>query len=208
MKEDYLWNKTGNDAEIERLENALKSFRYQEDAPPALPSKIVPFKVKNRSGFFNLILSFGALAAVAIICFGVWLYFSKKTVETAKDLPQITEPAINQISPLTIETKMPTNPQAKQTEKIETPKQPITRQFDAVKKIVPQVANRNNSAARNFEARVRNEPNARKIETPKPAVKLTKEETYAYNQLLLALSITGSQLKLVKDKIDAAENSR
>lgn len=52
MKEDYLWDKTGvADPEIERLENALAVFRYQEAEPPALPAKIVPFERKTPRGF-------------------------------------------------------------------------------------------------------------------------------------------------------------
>jgi hypothetical protein len=34
------------------------------------------------------------------------------------------------------------------------------------------------------------------------AVAVTKEEADAYNKLLLALSITSSKLKIVKEKID------
>ena len=40
MKEDYLWDKTGSDAEIENLENVLKAFRQTDDAPPEIPAKI------------------------------------------------------------------------------------------------------------------------------------------------------------------------
>ena len=39
MNEEYLWNKTGSDAEIEGLENALKAFSYKQTAPPELPAK-------------------------------------------------------------------------------------------------------------------------------------------------------------------------
>ena len=46
---------------------------------------------------------------------------------------------------------------------------------------------------------------AANIETKKPTVKLTKEEKYAYDQLMLALSVTSSKLKLVTDKIDGIE---
>ena len=46
MNEEYLWDKTGEDAEIQQLENALAAFRYQETAPPALPSKILTFQPK------------------------------------------------------------------------------------------------------------------------------------------------------------------
>jgi hypothetical protein len=35
---------------------------------------------------------------------------------------------------------------------------------------------------------------------------LTAEEKYAYDQLMLALSITGSKLKIVKDKIAGTED--
>ena len=34
---------------------------------------------------------------------------------------------------------------------------------------------------------------------------LTEEEKYAYGQLMLALSITGSKLKIVKDTINGVE---
>ena len=36
--------------------------------------------------------------------------------------------------------------------------------------------------------------------------KLTKEEEYAYDQLKLALTITGSKLKLLKDKVESVED--
>ena len=42
---------------------------------------------------------------------------------------------------------------------------------------------------------------------PEP-VRLTSEEKYAYNQLLLALSITSSKLKLVHEKIDRVEDRK
>ncbi len=69
MKEDYLWNKTGNDPEIEKLENALKAFRYQETAPPALPAKIIPFETKTSRGFFRLAFAFTAFATVLVDLF-------------------------------------------------------------------------------------------------------------------------------------------
>jgi hypothetical protein len=45
---------------------------------------------------------------------------------------------------------------------------------------------------------------AQNIETKKPEA-LTKEEKYAYDQLMLALSITSSKLKMVKDKVAGVE---
>jgi len=45
----------------------------------------------------------------------------------------------------------------------------------------------------------------RNIKIKEPAETLTAEEKYAYDQLMLALSITGSTLRIVKDKIDGIE---
>ena len=64
MNEDYLWNRIGQKiAEIEKLENALKAFRYQEIAPPELPAKIIPFETKNRrADFLDLVF------CIRVIC--------------------------------------------------------------------------------------------------------------------------------------------
>ena len=41
MKEDYLWDKSGEvDADVERLENVLSSLRYKRPAEP-LPLPVV-----------------------------------------------------------------------------------------------------------------------------------------------------------------------
>ena len=42
MNNDYLWDKTGEDAEIESLENLLGGLRFQPTAPPALPAAVAP----------------------------------------------------------------------------------------------------------------------------------------------------------------------
>ena len=50
-----------------------------------------------------------------------------------------------------------------------------------------------------------NKKPARKLETKSNEIALTKEEKYAYDQLMLALSITSSKLKIVKDKANGIE---
>jgi hypothetical protein len=40
-----------------------------------------------------------------------------------------------------------------------------------------------------------------------PPAELTAEEQFAYRQLMLALSITGSKLKIVQDTIDGTEDT-
>lgn len=213
MKEDYLWNKTGSDTEIERLENALKAFRYQEAAPPVLPAKIIPFEKKSPRGFFRFSLAFGAFAALAIVCFGVWSLLSKRNVEVGEISTPVVAPSnfsATENAPTKTEIETPKNlrtEKAAETTKIESPQNKTKNQFVKTVFISP-AKRRNNLTARNGEIKTRENSTDQIPAVQKPAVKLTEEETYAYSQLMRALSITGSQLKLVKDKIDAVENSR
>lgn len=65
MKDEYLWQKTGEDPEIARLEKALAVFRYREDAPPALT---VEEELRPRRWRFAFaIASFAAIAIVVIV---------------------------------------------------------------------------------------------------------------------------------------------
>ena len=190
MKEDYLWDKTGEDPEIERLEKALAVFRYQETEPPALPAKIIPFERKAPSrGFFRLAFAFAACAAFVIISLGVWFQFSVKKIEVAKDsIKTFAPPIVEKISDETPVVK----PDNLIVKKAETTKQSVERNVVKITKTVPAKARQNKSSVQN-------------VEVKKPAVMLTKDEKYAYDQLMLALSITSSKLKLVKDKVEGVE---
>ena len=201
MKEDYLWDKIGENAEIERLENALKAFRYQESAPPILPSKIIPFEKKTSRGFFRLSFAFAAFAAFLIVCIGVWFHFSDVKTEIASDSPKITSPPNVENTAKEILAEKPAD---LIIGKIETPKNPIKREVVKVKKIVPQIVRQEKKAARNLEIKQVNDLMA-KNQAEKSPVELTKEEKFAYDQLMLALSVTSSKLKLVRDKIDGIE---
>jgi hypothetical protein len=189
MKEEYLWNKTGEDSEIERLEKTLAVFRYQETEPPALPAKIVPFEKKTSRVFFRLAFGFAAFATLVVVCLGVWFQFSSGKIEVAKDFPKSVEtPIVAKVRDEIIVK----NPDVLTVKKIEPAKQSIEPKVLKVKKVIPITIRQNNSIAR-------------KIESKKPSLKLTEEEKYAYSQLMLALSITSSKLKLVEDKIYGAE---
>lgn len=195
MKEDYLWDKTGQDIEIERLENALQAFRYQETAPPALPAKIIPFEEKNRWSFFRLSFASATFAALMFVCLGVWFLYSPEKIEVAKDSTKTIAPQIDKEDSDASLAKKPDNSIAEKdlvTRKVETPKRAVKQNVVKVSKVVPAKIRQNNLIARNVVAK-------------KPEVKLTKEEKYAYDQLMLALSITGSKLKLVSDKVSGSE---
>jgi type III secretory pathway component EscV len=190
MKEDYLWDKTGAvDPEIQRLENALTVFRYQETEPPALPAKIIPFERKTPRGFFRLAFAFAACAALAIISLGVWLQISNNKVEIAKNSTETIAPQIDE--------RVADETSVKQSddsivEKVEIPEQPARQKITKIRKVVQPIARQNKLIAQN-------------VEVKKPTVKLTKEEKFAYDQLMLALSITSSKFKMVKDKVEGVE---
>ncbi len=189
MKEDYLWNKTGEDPEIERLENALAVFRYQETAPPALPAKIIPFERNTPRGFFRLAFAFAVCVAVAIISLGVWLQISSDKIEVVKDSTKTIAPLI--AKKLVDETSVK-KPNDSIVEKVKIQKQTAERKIIKVRKVVQPIVRQNKLIARN-------------VEVKKPTVRLTKEEKFAYDQLMLALSITSSKFKLVRDKVEGVE---
>jgi hypothetical protein len=189
MKEDYLWDKTGDDAEIQGLENALKAFRYQETAPPELPQRVFTLEAPKRGKFFQFRLALAVFAPVVLVLLLAWFQFVSRQHPAVENAAQTSAPQTS--APTTAEEKF-----AKQSEIL-----PVVeiQQPRAVKR----------KAVRAFQ---RNAPKPRLIRTvlrtdaPKePAETLTAEEKYAYRQLMLALSITGTQLKIVKDKINGLE---
>ena len=189
MKEDYLWDKTGADPEIQRLENALRMFRYKETAPPALPAKIIPFERKTPRKFFRLAFAFAACAAFVIVSLGVWMQFSSEKIEVAKDSTETTAPQISKkVSDEIADEKL----DDLIDKKVEVPKQSAEQKIIKVRKVVQPIVRQNKLIARN-------------VEVKKPTVRLTKEEKFAYDQLMLALSITSSKFKLVKDKVEGVE---
>lgn len=189
MKEDYLWDKSGEDAGIQALENALKAFRYEETAPPELPQKV--FTVEKPRFFFRFRFAFaGFAAAIALIVLSVvWLRPINNRIPVME--------AVADSAPKT--EKM-----TRDEEIIKTPEPaPVVQVSDAPRGVKRKV----------FRAFERNAPKPTRVKTvlrdtnPKqPSETLTAEERYAYNQLMLALSITGSKLKLVKDKVNGIED--
>ena len=72
MNDEYLWNKTGSDAEIEGLENELRAFRYQETEALRIPVQAVSVVERRPNNFFRLGFAFVFAAAVVVILSGGW----------------------------------------------------------------------------------------------------------------------------------------
>jgi len=196
MKQDYLWDKTGADPEIENLENALAVFRYKETAPPALPAKIIPFKKESPRRSFRFAYAIAACTAFLMIGLGVWFQISTNEIPTQENFAQTIQPQIPETPPnaAIVEHKAPIVNNAETSPKttVESPKRISAPKAVRKNKIIPAVVRPTEKKDKNIVAK-------------RSDVQLTKEEQYAYDQLMLALSITSSKLKLVKDKIEGFE---
>ena len=173
MKEDYLWNKTGSDPEIERLENALKAFRYQQIAPPVLPAKVVPFERKSPRGVLRLSLAFASFAALLIVWLGVWLNFSGMQNEKASNSPNIIAPPTVENSATEIPFQNLINPNI---EKEKITQQSVKPKVFKVENFVSPNVRGKNLSARNIEIRRFKIPNSKNIKVQQTTVKLTEEE--------------------------------
>lgn len=180
--EEYLWDKTGSDTEIERLEGALAAFRYKTSDPPAFPVEAAPAKAYRTWNIprFAFASAMAASFAALLVSVGFWVQPSTITTERQPELAASVQPAIDIAVP-----KPPTTTPARA---VTTKRQTVKRSFTTWKRGTPTI--QNNTTARLVE-RGRT-----------PPVKLSKEELYAYNQLMLALEITGSKLRLVRDKVE------
>ena len=185
MKDDYLWNKTGYDSEIEKLENSLQVFRCQESNPPKISNKVISFKKESPRKVFPV---FRALAASFILTFaliGIWFY-SNSTTETSQ-----TEPFENGIQNEV--SKKQNSIEIKESEKkgIETISTNEKPEIKIEKPKSKSSKTKFQSSKIDFQTESENK---QKIEI----VKLTEEEKAAYEKLMLALSITSSKLKIVQ----------
>ena len=204
MKEDYLWDKTGEDPEIEKLENALAVFRCRENAP-AIAAKVLPFK-RERAPRRVFSIRFAAAAAACIafaaIAVGVLLQTSANKTENRQELTTAVAPedkivSLPESKPEKSVASIAATPDNTITEKVAKTIKAAARNTNSTGKFAPVSYQRLETQTKNSKAA------AQKPETRN--IRLTKEEQYAYSQLLLALSITSSQLKLVQDKIDGIE---
>ena len=197
MNENYLWDKTGSDPEIEKLEKSLRAFRCAETAAPVLPTKNTAFKLTNRRNIFRLGFAFAACAILIVGGAGVWNRLSDSNLNVETESAKVAAPSNPALdgaqSPLKKLVELPVKKSrvsSVRAAKIlsQTTKQKVSNE----RKIFP---------ANNSKNELRLPPTA-PLET---VAQLSGEEKYAYDQLMLALSITSAKLKIVKDKIDNSE---
>jgi hypothetical protein len=189
MKEDYLWDKTGEDLEIEKLENALQMFRYRETAMPELSAKVLPFRKQPSRPIFNFAMA--AAACVVFAAFGliVWLQVSNNKTVIGEEFAEAT---VQQSNTAFTDSKITEKSGDLIVEKIQNSKPSFERKAVKIRQNISPTVRRKETKKQVFK-------------NTQPDVRLTKEEQYAYSQLMLALSITSSKLKMVKDKVEGLE---
>ena len=174
MKQDYLWDATGQDAEIEQLEELLSVYKFETSDPPRPPSAVVSpwwrfWDARFAVPAFATLLLIAGVSVFLLYRFGTQGPGELAAVPEQTVLVPVTaalqpKPSVPVPAPTVTSASLPTGPRYKPT---------------AIRAIQSK--------------RVTSEP------------KLTREELYAYNQLMLALSITGSSLRAVQDTIDEGE---
>ena len=186
MNDNYLWNKIGEDREIEKLENTLKSLRYRDNVAPLIPVKTAIEK-KSSFKFFPFLISAFACFVIALFTLSFWVEDSVNSPdEVAKNEVQIVQKndKSENVAPIS---------DIKQTVKYEE-KSGARRRLNRLPKARPAYVRVNSATARE---------NTKKTNSTDV---LTKEEKYAYDQLMTALAITNSQFRLVREKIKGIEN--
>ena len=183
MNDEYLWQKTGEDPEIEKLEQKLAVFRYRE-TPLPVPSVVKTVETASVPRWrISLAFAFAASVIAALLVAVVFL----RTDRNDSDTVFVASPELEiQSAP----------PPAATEEKKVTPA--------PAGKTVPLFAHgKRSTSIRTEPARVQRP----KTREPRPTtLALTAEEKYAYRQLMLALSVSSSKLKIVEDSIKGTEN--
>ncbi len=189
MKDEYLWNKTGDDPELRQLEESLVVFRYEPGPAPVTVARDVPAAGPWWSmAWLKISLASAAAAAVAA---GIW-FVGMQRPELAKTTVTTQDPVAH-AAPL--------------------PEPEIASRPEAGKVSGPAAAEPDRVSAddrpRPVRARAEVARRPAGLKAGRPAVKrertLTSEEEYAYKRLMLALSIAGEKLRIVRNTIDGTD---
>jgi hypothetical protein len=176
MKDDYLWDKTGKDAEIEKLEASLSAFQYKPVVAPSLPSPEIETRT---TGLWRLrLVLIPAFAAVLIGTVVVFLWRQTAPREVAADRTPVSQSVPEVIGGPSV-TAVNKGPAVSLAGTTSMPRKRVRAREQ--KKVALHV--------RRYAA----------------VTKLTREEKDAYDRLMLALAITSSKLRLVQDKVNGTE---
>jgi len=185
--DDYLWAKIGSDPEIEQLENALSVFRHRDRTEPETATNVVPFTPRRRKN--RIVFAYAAAASLLLAGLVGLAWLRQSGTDDAK-LPEVLPAEETRAAIPQLDSVIP----KKQDHLTET-------------HVVAAKFNHSNVVGRaNSLVPARRKPRP-KVNPDTTTQSLTKEEKIAYDRLMLALSITSSNLRLVADKIDSNDAS-
>ena len=186
---DYLWDKTGSDPEIEALESQLVAFRSSVKEPPGIAGDVQ--SAKSVRGFFRIPITFKfamAGACALLVLFAAAGPFRFAFSEVSKTSIDFSGPA--RVSAVPIPDAPASDDQKYATDRPSPVRTSARRETRRTPRVRPA------AARRDTEIRTSSDLPADQLAS------LTVEERHAYDQLMLALSITSSRLKMVQDIAD------
>jgi hypothetical protein len=180
MNETYLFDKTGTESEIEQLEKLLTVYKIEPVAP-----SIVRARLSESKPVLGFRMIFGGVFALATLVLSlgvgaaVYLMWTPTAAVEVQATAEPTQPFRSIVDPA--------GPATESKHNISRMGQP-RRSFraDPVKRDVRKVE-KTNAPVSEF-------------------AKLTPEERHAYNEVLAALWLTGSKLRVVQDTINRTDD--
>lgn len=186
MKEEYLWNKTGEDEEIRQLEETLAAFRHRPGEAPRIYFEFQPAPVAAAGWkLFSLRLAL-AFSAVTVAAVGAW---------------GVMQRSLRALEYETVFVSMPAEPEPAFAE-AGSDKSFMAQPAATIPDTAPtaRLSRESRSAMKTVNKAAKQAP-IRKPQRPL----LTAEEQYAYDEVRRALSISSEKLRIVKDTINGYE---
>lgn len=209
MNEEYLWDKTGCDEEIEAFETALSVFKHDCDA-----KFHYPVETSKANAFFSAyflkwaIPAFVFLILVVSIFLGARLFNSESTANSVAQINKEISPTKVEIAQNDSKNTQSKNTRIDPTENVASAKPHIAKRtiqtkakFTVINARTFPVTDRTR-AKKYTEKSLALEQVAKAHDSRQP--EFTDEEIAAYNKLRQALAITGKNLRAVSKRIQFA----
>lgn len=182
MKEDYLWDKTGEpDPEIQQLEQLLGTLRYQP-RPLEIPAGLAPGRKNTSLPRLPRLLAIAATIAIMLLGVGLWFGLQRtRTDEVSKDANKSV-------------TTNPSPERLAAQPNLESSPKPIGPSTDPKDKAIRHRVSPG-SISHQLATNRRPRPN-----TPELTPQERQEAEAAKEQLMLALRVASSKLNFAQKK--------
>ncbi len=179
MKEDYLWDKTGEpDPDIQELEQVLGTLRYQP-RPLDIPAGVAPYR--NHAVSPRLL---AIAATIAVMLLGIGLWFGLQRTQTGQ---------VSTVEKKPVTTSGGDQAAVTQPNEGDGPVTPLPEPRLGEK----QIPHRVNGKSLSHELVVSRRP---KVNTPELTAAERREAEIAKEQLMIALRVASSKLSFAQKK--------